>query len=265
MNYIENFESLETIPPNSLILGDCLEVMKKIESKSIQLILCDLPYGTTACAWDVIIPFEPLWKEYKRILKDNGTIALTASQPFTSALVMSNVEMFKYEWIWEKSKASNFLLAKKVPLKAHENVCIFYNSCIYNPQKTIGKPFNRGIRKHTDGVATEVYNKITNPEYSIENIDGYRLPRSVQYFTTAEIDGSYHPTQKPVALMEYMIKTYTNENDLVLDNCMGGCSTGVAAINTKRNFIGIEKLLKFYNISKNRIKEHISNQTNNIF
>ena len=242
-----------------LMQGDCLDLMKSIPDGSIDMILCDLPYGTTACKWDTIIPFEPLWEQYKRVIKSNGAIALNGSQPFSSALVMSNPSWFKYEWIWEKSKASNFLLAKKQPLKAHENVLIFSKGTpLYYPQKTIGLPFNKGCRKHNDGIATEAYNKIPNAGIEIVNQTGMRNPRSVQYFITAESEGKFHPTQKPVALCEYLIKTYTNEGETVLDNCMGSGTTGVACKNLGRKFIGIEKDEKYFDVAKNRI-------TNNLF
>jgi len=241
---------------NKLFYGDCLEIMPQIPDQSIDMILCDLPYGTTACKWDTIIPFEPLWEQYKRIIKANGAIVLTASQPFTSALVMSNIKMFKYEWIWEKSKASNFLLAKKQPLKAHENILIFSTGTPkYNPQKTQGKPYFRGgIKdKHNN---PETTNKIPNyHEHIRESKDGLRLPRSVQKFTTAEFEGKNHPTQKPVALFEYLIKTYTNEGDLVLDNCAGSGTTGVACKNLNRKFILIEKEEKYCEIIKQRLQK----------
>ena len=236
--------------------GDCLEIMKDIPDKSIDAIICDLPYGTTACKWDSIIPFDKLWEQYKRIIKDNGAIVLFGSQPFTSALVMSNPKMFKYEWIWEKSKASNFLLAKKQPLKAHENILVFgKGSVVYYPQKTEGKPFNKGNRKHDNGIATEVYNKIPNAGIEIINEDGMRNPRSVQYFVTGESEGKLHPTQKPLELMKYLIKTYTNEGDTVLDNTMGSGTTGIAAVNLNRKFIGIEMDEHYFEIAEKRINE----------
>lgn len=236
--------------------NDCFNVFPLIPDKSVDAIICDLPYGTTACKWDTIIPFDKLWNEYKRLIKPNGAIVLTASQPFTSALVMSNPKMFKYEWIWEKSKASNFLLAKKQPLKAHENVLVFANGTPnYYPQKTQGKPYYRGgVKEKHDN--PEVSNNIPNYHSHIrKSEDGMRLPRSVQYFTTAEFDGKFHPTQKPIALMEYLIKTYTNENETVLDNCMGSGTTGLACKLTNRKFIGIEKEPEYFNIAQKRISE----------
>ena len=222
------------------------------------MILCDLPYGTTACKWDTVIPFEPLWEAYKRIIKPNSAIVLTASQPFTSALVISNTDMFKYEWIWEKSKASNFLLARKQVLKAHENILVFSKETTnYFPQKTIGKPY-KGEGRSKKGSKSDVVNNVANPTFRNDN-QGDRFPRSVQYFKTAESEkiGSLHPTQKPVALMEYLIKTYTNEGDMVLDNCMGSGTTGVACINTNRKFIGIEMDDNYFETAKQRIDSAI--------
>ena len=196
-----------------------------------------------------------------RSIKENGAIVLFGSQPFTSALVMSNPKLFKYEWIWEKSKASNFLLARKQPLKAHENILVFANGTPnYYPQKTQGKPYYRGgIKDKHDN--PEVSNNIPNYHSHIrKSEDGMRFPRSVQYFTTAEFDGKYHPTQKSVNLLEYLIKTYTNENNLVLDNTMGSGSTGVACVNTNRKFIGIELDEKYYDISCKRIKDAIKDK-----
>jgi len=236
---------------NKIICGDCLEVMKNIPDKSIDMILCDLPYGTTACKWDTIIPFEPFWEQYKRIIKDNGAIVLTASQPFTSALVMSNIKMFKYEWVWEKSKAVGYLNSKIMPLIAHENIVVFsQGKTTYNAQKTSGHaPYNKG-KSHRP---TDVYGK--QVEVLVKNDDGTRHPRTVQYFKTAENEGKLHPTQKPVALFEYLIKTYTNEGDLVLDNCAGSGTTGVACKNLNRNYILIEKEPEYIDIINKRLKE----------
>lgn len=247
-----------------LIKGDCLIEMQNIPDKSVDLILCDLPYGTTACKWDTIIPFDKLWEQYERVAKPNAPIVLTASQPFTSALVMSNPKLFKYEWIWEKSKASNFLLAKKQPLKAHESILVFANGTPkYYPQKTQGKPYYRGGIKEKHDIP-EVSNDIPNYHSHIrKSEDGMRLPRSVQYFTTAEFDGKFHPTQKPIALLEYLIKTYTNERMVVLDNTMGSGSTGVACKNLNRSFIGIEMDDKYFEIAEKRINE--AHQTITLF
>ena len=245
--------NIDFMKRNIIIEGDCLEEMPRIPSKSIDMILCDLPYGTTACKWDTIIPFEPLWEQYKRIIKDNGAIVLTASQPFTSALVMSNIKMFKCELIWEKEKPSNFMLLKKQFGKVHENILIFYkNQPTYNPIKIPANPdkidkrkrFNDFIKK--DGVTPEL--KLYRP---VDN--GLRYPTSNLYFNRDE--NGLHPTQKPIALFEYLIKTYTNEGDLVLDNVAGSGTTGVACINTKRDYILIEKESKYIEVIKERVKK----------
>ena len=243
--------------------NDCLYVMPLIADKSVDMILADLPYGTTACKWDTIIPFEPLWEQYKRIIKDNGAIVLTASQPFTSMLVMSNLDWFRYEIIWEKDRGTNFLQATYQPLKLHENIIIFYkNTPIYNPQKEILKSKNSLSR------ATRAINdikRLQGGQYILEgkqkhNLDKFKLPESIIYFKR-EIGNNqfkkekiFHPTQKPVALFEYLIKTYTNEGDLVLDNCAGSGTTGVACKNLGRNYILIEKEEKYCEIARNRIK-----------
>jgi len=235
-----------------LIKGDCLEVMKDIPDKSIDMILCDLPYGTTACKWDVIIPFEPLWKEYKRIIKDNRAIVLTASQPFTSALVNSNLKMFKYEWIWEKTRCSNPFLAKHQPLRHHENIVVFSkNKHPYYPTKTEGASYT--ISSKSGGRVASDF-KSNNKDFKGKNGKD-RFPKSVIKFSNSSKEAGIHPTQKPVTLLEYLIKTYTLENETVLDNCMGSGSTGVACINTNRNFIGIEKDDKYFEIAKNRIEK----------
>ena len=243
---------------NKIICGDCLVEMLKIPDKSVDMVLCDLPYGTTACKWDTIIPFEPLWKEYKRIIKNNGAIVLTASQPFTSALVMSNPDMFKYEWIWDKKQGSSPLNAKFQPNKIHENILVFSKSpstfsnkgvMKYFPQKTTGhKSYISG--KSNGG---EKYHGFKSKGGTINK--GERFPVSIQIFTK---ESSSHPTQKPVALFEYLIKTYTNEGDLVLDNCAGSGTTGVACKMLGRNFILIEKEPEYVKICEERIKS-ISN------
>ncbi len=231
---------------SKVILGDCLEVMKDIPNKSIDMILCDLPYGTTACKWDTIIPFESLWEQYKRIIKDNGAIVLTASQPFTSALVMSNVKDYKYNWVWNKKAFSNQMMAKFQPLRITEDVCVF-NSKIYQPQGLIkyGKTTKQGS-KITDNIGggtrkTEYTQEFTN------------YPKNLLEFSKDR--PSYHPTQKPVALFEYLIKTYTSVGDVVLDNTIGSGTTAVAAINTGRNFIGIEMDKGYCDIANKRIQE----------
>ena len=239
-----------------LYKGDCLEIMKDIPDKSIDMILCDLPYGTTQNKWDSVIPFDDLWREYKRIIKDNGVIVLTSQGIFTAKLILSNEKWFKYKWVWEKSKATNFLNAKKQPLRKHEDICVFYNKQPkYNPQMTEGEPYDKGIRKNQ---LTGSYGEF-NPVHV--KSEGKRYPTDVVYFKTAESEGKvYHSTQKPVALLEYLIKTYTNDGETVLDNCMGSGSTGVACINTNRRFIGIEKDDKYFDIACNRINEYIDSQ-----
>lgn len=215
------------------------------------MILCDLPYGTTQNKWDSVIPFEALWKQYNRIIKNNGVIALTSQGIFTAKLILSNERYFKYKIVWEKSKSTNFLNAKKQPLRKHEDICIFYKKQpIYNPQMRIGEPYDKGVRKSQLTGSYGVFNPVQVKS------DGLRYPTDIVYFKTAEAEGEvFHPTQKPVALLEYLIKTYTNENETVLDNCMGSGSTGVACINTNRRFIGIELDEKYFNIASDRIKE----------
>jgi len=234
--------------------GDCLVEMDKIEDKSVDMILCDLPYGTTACKWDSVIPFEPLWKQYERIIKDNGAIVLTASQPFTTILTSSNIKLFRYELIWQKDKASGFLNANKMPLKAHENVLVFYKKLpTYNPQKTIGGLQRKRTRKKP---THEVLGKTGVNDKHVIWQDNTRYPISVLEFDVDTINHSLHPTQKPVALMEYLIKTYTNEGDTVLDNCMGSGTTGVACKKTGRHFIGIEKDEKYFEIAVSRVSAY---------
>ena len=240
------------MPKIELIQGDCLELMKEIPDKSIDMILCDLPYGTTACKWDMIIPFEPLWEQYNRIIKDNGAIVLTASQPFTSALVMSNPKLFRYSLVWDKvNKYTGALNANRMPLRRHEDILVFYKKLPkYNKQYRKGRPFKSrrtgGHGEHT------VYGNKEEVRFTVN--EGKHNPCSV-----IEIEGDVktelglHPTQKPVALFEYLIKTYTNEGDLVLDNCMGSGTTGVACKNLNRNFIGIELDPEYFKIAEKRI------------
>jgi site-specific DNA-methyltransferase (adenine-specific) len=235
--------------------------MPLLPDKSVDMILCDLPYGTTACKWDTIIPFEPLWKEYKRIIKDNGAIVLTASQPFTSALVMSNPDMFKYEWIWKKSRPSGMVLCKKQPMRNHENILVFYkNQSTYNPIMETREYFTEASKKMiSNGLKTYRNTKDTirnTDRTETKTINELRYPTTVKDFSSGSNQkGKLHPTQKPVALFEYLIKTYTNEGDLVLDNCAGSGTTGIACLNTKRNFILIEKEEKYVDIATKRIAE----------
>ena len=314
--------------------GDCLELMKRIPDKSVDMVLCDLPYGTTACKWDNVIPFDKLWEQYKRLIKDNGIIALFGSEPFSSMLRMSNIDMFRYDWIWEKEQGANFMTCKTQPYKVHEIISVFYldkaeatgrsakfapirdyllqekeksglkrsdlkellgndmashyftngvqftipteenykklqstgyfkrdyeelksefdllaNECVftYNPQMTNGKPYISGSGTSGDITGNVVKTKTVNK--------GTRYPRSIQFFKTEKSKGSSHPTQKPVDLLEYLIKTYTNKGDMVLDNCMGSGSTGVACVRTGRNFIGIELDKNYFQIAEKRIIE----------
>ena len=224
---------------NSLFKGDCLKIMKSFPDKSVDMILCDLPYGTTQNKWDSIIPLDKLWKEYERVIKDNGVIALTSQGLFTAQLMMSNAKLFKYKLTWVKSKATNFLNAKKQPLRKHEDVCIFYRNHIYkptyHPQMTDGLPYNKGFRKKQ---LTGSYGDFDTTEVKS---NGKRYPTDVIYFKTAESEGEvYHPTQKPVELGRYLVKTYTNKGDLVLDNTFGSGSFLAAALLEGRKFVGIE-------------------------
>lgn len=274
----------------SLFQGDCLEVMKDIPDKSIDMILCDLPYSTTQNHWDTPIPLndyviinnkkiekqefyimqsfngltknqidnlwkreklDGLWTHYNRIIKDNGAIVLTSQGAFTAELILSNKSQFKYKIVWEKSKATNFLNAKKQPLRKHEDICVFYKKQpTYNPQMTKGEPYNKGFRKDQ---LTGSYGDFKPVEVKSE---GLRYPTDVRYFKTSESEGKvYHSTQKPIALLEDLIKTYTNEGMTVLDSTMGSGSTGVASLKNNRKFIGIELEEKYFNIAKERIED----------
>ena len=230
---------------------DCLEGMKAIPDKSIDLILCDLPYGTTACSWDNIIPFEPLWEQYERIIKDKGAVVLTASQPFSSTLVMSNPKLFRYEWVWDKKNPTNFAMAKKQPLKYHETTLVFAKKQTeYYPIKWRGKPNHKqGLLKNDQ--RSEVYGKIKRTK---DNLSGMKYPRSIIEISKHSSQGGLHPTQKPVALFEYLVKTYTNEGDVVLDNCMGSGTTAITCLNTNRNYIGFELDKNYFDIANERIK-----------
>lgn len=238
--------------------GDCLELMKEIPTGSIDMILCDLPYGTTRNKWDSLIPLDRLWEEYERIIKSNGSIVLFAQTPFDKVLGCSNLKLLKYEWIWEKEMGTGFLNANYAPLKSHENILVFSKgnashngkAMVYNPQKTKGKPYTISQGKMVNNYDTEHMIKgITT------NSDGKRYLKSVLKVNRDKT--KLHPTQKPVALLEYLIKTYTNEGDTVLDNCMGSGSTGVACINTNRNFIGYELDEKYFEIAKKRLEETV--------
>ena len=238
---------------NKIYKGDCLELMQDIPDESVDMILCDLPYGTTRCKWDVIIPFEPLWEQYNRIIKKNGAIVLFATEPFASRLRLSNIKKYKYDWIWDKVKGTGFLNAKKQPMRNHELICVFYGKqCLYNPQMTHGHVLKKSYRSKS--LQTDVYGKMQN-DNTYESTDRY--PRSIQKFSTDTQNSSLHPTQKPVALLEYLIKTYTNEGELVLDNCVGSGSTCIAAINTNRNYIGMEMDDHYFEVAENRVQERL--------
>jgi DNA modification methylase len=245
---------------SKIILGDCLEEMELIPDKSIDMVLADLPYGTTACSWDSIIPIDLLWVQYKRIIKENGAIVLTAVQPFTSALVMSNLKMFKYSWVWDKKRHSNPLIAKKQPLNNYEDIVIFYNKqCVYNPQPyklhTEKQLSSKGIG---DTHLTDTKGATTIINDGRKNENGYGYPRRIikdipVHNNLSKDKNGLHPTQKPVALFEYLVKTYTNQGDLVLDNTAGSGTTGEACLNLYRDFVLIEKEQKYYDVIKNRL------------
>lgn len=246
---------------NRIVHGDCLEVMREIPDGSIDMILCDLPYGTTACAWDEIIPFEPLWEQYERVIKDNGAIVLTASQPFTSALVMSNPKLFRYQWYWNKNKVTGFANAKKQPLRNVEDVLVFYKKLpAYNPQGVtrVNKTRKNGasvggetLRKDIEGSATRGRLRTGGAVYTQEFTN---YPRQLLVINSE--NKTVHPTQKPVALFEYLIKTYTNKGDTVLDNCIGSGTTAIACMNLDRNFIGIELEKKYVEMARERVANH---------
>lgn len=258
-NYKSEYNANIKLDINNIYQGDCLELMNGIPDKSIDMILCDLPYGTTACKWDSIIPFEPLWKQYERIIKDNGAIVLTGSQPFTTDLINSNRKIFKYEWIWEKTKGGAFANANRMPMKRHENVLVFYKKQpTYNPQKTKAPEHLIDKRKTINNSRSVKNYTYTGLRPIRKKDDGTRFPTSVIHVNS---ETGLHPTQKPVALFEYLIKTYTNEGETVLDNCIGSGTTAIACINTNRNYIGIELDEEYYNIAKNRINEHKSQIT----
>lgn len=256
--------------------GDCLELMENVPDNSVELILCDLPYGTTKCKWDVIIPFDKLWDNYNRIIKQNGAILLFGNEPFSSHLRISNLSSYRYDWYWQKDKAANFLFGNKMPLKILEVISVFYESQpTYNPQKEVNPkgPSKRHLSPNPSKISKNVKEVMGDSwkETKMDETQNYHgknyeadklLPKQLVYFSR-EQKGKVHPTQKPVKLLEYLIKTYTNENDVVLDNCMGSGSTGVAAVNLNRQFIGIELDENYYNIAKKRILE--SNSLNDLF
>ena len=246
---------------NKIYNEDCLIGMQNIPDKSIDMILCDLPYGTSACKWDSVIPFDKMWEQYKRIIKDNSAIVLFGSEPFSSLLRCSNLEMYKYDWKWEKSNGANFLNFKYQPSKVHEDIMVFGKMAAsyskkgnmkYTPQMNVGKEYNC-----KSGHQKENYNNSTvrSPiEQVVTKNKGTRFPRSIQKFISDK--NNLHPTQKPVALLEYLIKTYTNEGETVLDNCMGSGTTAIACMNTNRNFIGFELNKEYYDIANRRMEEN---------
>ena len=236
-----------------LKFGDCLDKLTEISDGSVNMIMADLPYGTTACKWDSIIPLELLWKEFKRVTTDNAAMVFTAQQPFTTALAGSNLADFRYEWIWEKPQGTNPMNAKIMPLKSHENILVFYEKKpIYNPQMWYSTPYT-GFSSDESKIG-EVYGSAKSKHR--DNPEGSRYPKTILKFKQEK---GYHPTQKPIALMEYLIKTYTNEEDVVLDPTMGSGTTGVACVNTNRKFIGIELEKEYFDTAKKRIDE-----TNNL-
>lgn len=231
-----------------LILGDCIEKIADICTDSIDLILADPPYGTTLCKWDSVINLQELWPELKRVIKPGGAVIMTAQTPFDKVLGCSNLPWLRYEWIWEKGNATGFFNAKKMPLKAHENILVFYEKLpVYNPIKTHGHERKSAGRKD---VNSECYGKAVK---KVVYDSTSRYPRSVQKFSSDKQRESFHPTQKPIALMQYLIETYTNQGDVVLDFCMGSGTTGVACELTDRQFIGIEKDKRYFDISLHRI------------
>jgi len=243
---------------SKIIKGDCLEKMKLIPDGSIDMILADLPYGTTQNKWDSLIPLDELWKQYKRVIKENGAIVLTAAQPFTSALIMSNPKWFKYDWVWQKPKGTGHLNSKKQPMRDKEDVVVFYKKqCTYNPQMEQGTPYKdkagKDHSKHTS--MTGSYGKYTN--YREVNT-GFRYPKQVQKFGVVE-RGTLHPTEKPVEMLRYFVRTYTNEGDIVLDNTAGSGSLGEACIAENRDFILIEKEHNYYEIIKERVGKIFKN------
>jgi site-specific DNA-methyltransferase (adenine-specific) len=239
---------------NKIYNMDCLEGMKLIPDKSIDMILCDLPYGTTACKWDAVIPFEPLWEQYERIIKDNGAIVLTASQPFTTVLINSNLKAFRYCWVWNKKKAGNIFLAKKQPMKIHEDVIVFSKK----PHNYYPQMIKRDKVKRSKNYGTgEAIGGTKEKEDKVYTYT-HKYPTSILEFSNAVQKGKVHPTQKPVALFEYLIKTYTNDGETVLDNCIGSGTTAIACINTGRNFIGFELDKHYCDIANERIQKALA-------
>lgn len=249
---------LESKENLKLLKGNCLEIMKSIPNGSVDMILCDLPYGTTSCKWDTVIPFDKLWEQYNRVVKDNGAIVLFGTEPFSSFLRVSNIKNYRYDIIWEKERVTNFFFVKKQIAKCHENISVFYRKQpTYNiqyQQREGKKSWNRSGGM----MVNNLYNQVVKEKTRESNGD-LRYPRSVQKFSIHNV-GLLHPTQKPLGLLEFLVKTFTNKNELVLDNCMGSGSTGVACINTNRKFIGIELDDRYYEIAVNRLKNNELNK-----
>lgn len=237
-----------------LMQGDCLELMKEIPDGSVDMVLCDLPYGTTACEWDVCIPFVPLWRHYKRICKKNAAIVLFGDEPFTSMLLMSNCKMYRHKWVWDKGRGSNFQNAKVAPMKCTEDILVFYRlSPTYNPQFWYSSPYETKASARRNPIAGLDGGRLSNFCSATKSEDGKRYPLNLIRYNR---DGCrVHPTQKPVALLEYLIRTYSNEGETVLDNCMGSGSTGVACVQTGRSFIGMELDPGYFETAKRRIEE----------
>lgn len=233
-----------------LLHGDCLELLQNIPDKSIDMILTDPPYGTTSCKWDSVIPFDKMWEQLNRIIKDNGAICLFGSEPFSSYLRMSNIKNYKYDWVWDKKLGTGFLNSKKQPLRRTENIIVFYKKqCCYYPI------MRKGVKRFKGHKENHSLDKIYGDFKATNKINDEYYPTSILEFSNTAKKGSLHPTQKPVALLEYLIKTYTLENETVLDFTMGSGSTGVACVNTNRDFIGIELDDKYFNIAKDRIEK----------
>lgn len=243
--------------PGEIYHGDCLQLMHKIPTGGVDMILCDLPYGTTQCHWDTILPFNLLWNHYERVIKDNGAILLFGTEPFSSHLRLSNLKLYKYDWIWDKIKGTGFLNAKKQPMRTHELISVFYKcQPSYNPQKTSGHNKKKSFRSKK--LQTDVYGDL-NRDYLYESSERY--PKSIQEFSTDTQNTSLHPTQKPINLLRYFIRTYTKENDIVLDNCAGSGSTGIACLLENRQFVLIEKEEVYFNRMSKRIQEQRSKIT----
>jgi site-specific DNA-methyltransferase (adenine-specific) len=253
-----------------LLQGDCLELMRELPDGSVDAVICDLPYGTTACAWDAVIPFEPLWAEYKRVIKPRGAVVLFGAQPFTTMLIASNLAMFKYCWIWDKKNKTDVMNAKNKPLRRHEEICVFSTGTTANCSPRRMQYFPQGITKATrilklNRIPPQFMGKKARPSH----LDNYahqaaNYPSSIIEFSNADRRGVVHPTQKPVALLEYLIRTYTSEGEMVLDNCFGSGTTGVACVNTRRDFIGMELDATYFNIARERIEAAQQQQAFNL-